>query len=215
MPHRVSIEASPGEELLRAALAGDTGATRALVRALLPEIRIRVTKGLLRRRAGAKNRDIRQEIDDMTQEVLVALFEEGGRVLRNWDPHRGLSLKGFVGLVAEREVHSILRSGRRSPWRDDPTLSEELDSQQDASRIEEVFSTKQLLKDVLERLHERLSPYGARLFALLVVEERSVEEVCREMQMNADAVYAWRSRLAKQARQIGQELLQERSKEAS
>ena len=44
-------------------------------------------------------RDIRQEVEDLSQEVFLQLFAEGGRVLATWQPERGLTLLNFVGLV--------------------------------------------------------------------------------------------------------------------
>ena len=54
-----------------------------------------------------------------------------------------------------------------------------------------------------ERLRETLTPLGLRLFELLYVEERSVEEVCAATTLSADAVYAWRSRLRRTAQGLG------------
>jgi hypothetical protein len=47
------------------------------------------------------------------------------------------------------------------------------------------------------------------MFQLLVVEELPIEDVCRRTGMTADAAYAWRSRLGKQARQIRDEILRD------
>src|SRR5262245_1194983 len=102
---------------IEAALAGDEGAVRQLVDELGPVIQARVARALLRRASG---RSVRQEVEDLTQEVFASLFEDDGRILRAWDETRGLSLKNFVGLVAGRQATSILRSGRTTPWRDDP-----------------------------------------------------------------------------------------------
>ena len=44
------------------------------------------------------------------------------------------------------------------------------------------------------------------MFQLLFVEEQDVEQVMAKTEMSRDAVYAWRSRLRKQARNIGQEM---------
>ena len=41
-----------------------------------------------------------------------------------------------------------------------------------------------------------------QLFIWLLVEQQSVEEVCRLADLSADAVYAWRSRLGKLVRTI-------------
>ena len=81
---------------------------------------------LLRRESAGLGRDVRQELEDIAQEVFAALFADGARLLKMWSPERGLSLANFVGLLAEREAISILRSGRRSPWTEDPTLDTEL-----------------------------------------------------------------------------------------
>ena len=37
----------------------------------------------------------------ISEEVLVALFEADAKVLRTWDPSKGLSLRNFAGLLAE------------------------------------------------------------------------------------------------------------------
>src|SRR5215471_16061481 len=91
-------------ELVKAALAGDRRATEDLVGRLARVIQVRVGVALLRRRHAARGRTLAQEVEDLMQEVFAALFEQDGRVLRRWDPARGLSLKSYVGLVAEREA---------------------------------------------------------------------------------------------------------------
>src|SRR5262249_16754508 len=112
---------------LSLALGGDAEGMRRLVAGLMPIVQARVTRGLWRhqRRTGAR-RDPGQETDDLVQEVFAALFAGGAKTLRAWDPSRGLSLANFVGLVAEHEVSARLRNGRRSPWREEPMLEEEL-----------------------------------------------------------------------------------------
>lgn len=112
---------------VRSALAGDADAVRWLVDTLTPVIQARVARALLRRAHAAGARCSRQEVEDLTQEVFVSLFEADGKILLAWEPERGMSLANFVGLVAERQAASILRSGRRSPWTEDPTLGEELE----------------------------------------------------------------------------------------
>ena len=60
--------------VVRDALSGDRKALRELVDALTPVIQARVVRALLRRRGQAAGRDIRQEVEDMTQDVFSALF---------------------------------------------------------------------------------------------------------------------------------------------
>lgn len=194
-------------ELLAAALAGDPAEVRALVSALTPIVQARVARVLLRRESAGRGRDVRQELEDLAQEVFVALFADGARLLRLWSPEKGLSLANFVGLLAEREAISILRSGRRSPWTEDPTLDTDLAESGGTTEGAEVqLASRQMLQQVLDRVRAALSPKGLQLFLWLLVEQRPVEEVCELAGMTPDAVYAWRSRLGKLLRGIAAEL---------
>ena len=194
------------DDVDRAVAEGGAALSR-LVETLTPVIQARVARGLLRWRSGpAAGRDVRQEVEDLSQEVFLTLFAEGGRVLRGWEPARGLSLENFVGLVAERRTASILRCGKRSPWKEDPTLTEELDEPDDDANPESETASRQTLRNLLHRLTEELSPLGRRLFELIFLQDLTVEEVGRQTGMSADAIYAWRSRLRRLAHKIHHEM---------
>jgi RNA polymerase sigma-70 factor (ECF subfamily) len=187
----------------RQALAGEPAAVRHLVERLTPVIQARVARTLLLRRAGGSaGRDVRQEIEDIAQEIFLLLFADGAKLLRSWRPERGLSLANFVGLVAERQAVSILRNGKRSPWKEDPTLLENLEREPDPGQLEEWAASRETLRLLLDHLREALSPLGRHLFQLLFLREMSLMEVTHTTGLSADAVYAWRSRLRKQARRF-------------
>ncbi|MCA9588545.1 MAG: hypothetical protein KC657_24680 [Myxococcales bacterium] len=188
------------KQLVERALQGDDAATRELVRYVLPAIHVRVARALLRRR-GRGARDVRQEVEDLAQEVYVSLFADDARTLRAWDPARGMTLVGFCGLVAEREAVTILRSGRRSPWTESPEEDDVLEGEAEPEPdIEPRVASRELLGALMERLRETLSPRGLELFHRLVVDEEAIESVCATTGMSADAVYAWKSRLLKTVR---------------
>src|SRR5678809_1143147 len=97
-------------------------------------------------------------IRDRVQQVFVVLLAEEARVLRQWDPARGASFEGYVGLVAEREVISTLRSRRRSPWQDEATDEEELSRLPSAAPDRELTLVQRgLLVRVIARAEARLS----------------------------------------------------------
>ncbi|MCU0664162.1 MAG: hypothetical protein MUC50_17770 [Myxococcota bacterium] len=198
---------------LELALAGDRRALHAFVLAMTPVVKARVVRVLMRKRGYASGRDIGQEHADMCQEVFISLFSNGGAMLRAWDASRGLSLENFVGLVAERQVLSILRTGKRSPWTEDPTLCEtmecHLERPNGPAAVDVAVAASELYDLVVERLVEKLSPLGLELFRRLFIEEADIEEVRRVHGMTVDAVYAWRSRLIKLARGIRDELMSE------
>lgn len=200
--------------MVKQAIARDRQAVREIVDALTPVIQARVARALLRRKGAVGNRDVRQEVEDLTQEVFLRLFADGGRALGQWDPERGLSLLNFAGLLAEREVSSILRSRTKSPFTEDPTEHEDLDRSTESDRSpERVVASRETMVAVLQIVKGRLSDRGLELFHFLIIEERSAEEVCAITGMSTDAVYAWRSRLGKLVREIGAGLMSEAASE--
>ncbi|MCH9648231.1 MAG: hypothetical protein K0U98_08330 [Deltaproteobacteria bacterium] len=187
-------------------LAGDEEALEHLVDWLTPVVQVRVARSLLRNDRHQHGQDIRSIVEDIVQEVFVTLFAADARVLRQWQPDKGLSLANFVGLVAERRVQAVLRSARRNPWTEEPTELMQLESQAPDPGPEEVTASREGLEVLLARLKEDLSPLGWKIFQLIFVLERSVPEVIRETSLSADAVYAWRSRLRRRARDLSLDL---------
>jgi DNA-directed RNA polymerase specialized sigma24 family protein len=193
----VPTEAGSDARLRDRAVAGDAQATRQLIGQLVPVIQARVARCLAQNDA---RRNLKEEVRDLTQDVLASLFENGGRLLRAWDPERGLSLANFVGLVARRQALSLLRTRRRSPWAEDPVgdLGPLLP---DGDGPEAQVASREVLEKLLAGLEAELSPLGLELFELLVVQQLEVDEVIARTRMSRDAVYAWRSRLGKLIRQ--------------
>jgi RNA polymerase sigma-70 factor (ECF subfamily) len=194
---------SDARELVHAVIRGEPSAVRTLVAELLPVVRVRVARTLYRYRKHARRRTLEQEADDLTQEVFAVLFERNAHVLASWDPARGLSLIGFVGLVSDRTAGAILRSGARTPWREDPVEGEALDREDPSPSADVRIASRDLAERLYEALRSELSPLGFRMFSALFVDQTDVDEICRDLGMRPDAVYAWRSRLTKIIREIG------------
>lgn len=195
---------------LKRALAGDEAAMRGLVQALTPVIQGRVARTLLRRAPSARGRNTRQELEDLVQEVFAALLSHQGRALLAWDQARGLSFERFVAFLAEREVGMIMRTGKRNPWTEDPTLDDTIVRLGGSSAShEELVASRELLEQLGERLRERLSPKGRQFFQLLYIEDQSVDAVAQSTGASPDALYAWRSRLSRLVRELRDELAME------
>lgn len=203
------MESAGAQQLVSQALAGRRAALADLVDLLTPVIQARVARTVLVRGSRGGRSGVRPLVEDLTQEVFLLLFSDGGRVLRGWRPERGLSLENFVGLVARRRALSILRTGKGSPWREDPTLDEELDGETPEADPETETASREQLRLVLERMREELSPLGWRLFELTMIEERPIREIETLTGMSPDAIYAWRSRLRKLAQRLGREQMSE------
>ncbi len=203
-----------GEEaLFDRAIAGDPEAVRALVTALVPVVQLRVARALARRETTrAQGREVVHETYDLVQEVFESLFAHDARVLRSWNRDRGLSLKNFVGLVAEHRVATIFRSGKKRPWSDDVVLSDDLTIHPSGTDEEGNHAAKDLYAKVLDRVRASLGPRALGLFHALVIEERPVESVVAETGLSKDAIYQWRSRLLSLVRDTIVELDPERGK---
>lgn len=141
----------------------------------------------------------------MTQEVFASLFADDAKALRAWQPSRGMSLVNFVGLIAEHQVASIFRSGKRRPWSEDIVTDNDFDAV-DTRAPEVHVASAQMYGLLLDRMRAELTPRGFELFHMMFIEEKSVEAVCSSTGMSADAVYAWRSRLPKLLRKVAAEL---------
>lgn len=185
-------------QLIDRAVAGDASAVSQLVKGMLPTVRAVVGARL---RSGAPVGDMSRPIDDFVQEIFLQLFANDGQVLRRWDSGRGLPLARFVALVADRFTISELRVRRVTDQAEEiGQFADVLPAETEGP--EAWLQNRQALLLMFQALTARLSPLGRRLFRLLFVDERSIEEICADTGMGADAVYAWRSRLRRKAAQL-------------
>ncbi|WP_437309306.1 RNA polymerase sigma factor [Sorangium sp. So ce388] len=199
------------QALVAEALTRDRRAVRTLVKELEPVVHARVARVLLRRGAGRAH-DIKEEVKDLVQHVFAHLFAKDGHVLRQWDPVRGLSLQNFVGLIAEREVTTLLRSRRQSAWQvEEPTVPEGFEQNaMNADGPEEISASRELLVDLLAAVRATFSEEAIEIFQWLIIEERTVDEVCALTGKSAGAVYAWRIRLERRVAELAKEILSDR-----
>jgi RNA polymerase sigma-70 factor (ECF subfamily) len=204
---RAAASALTPEDIKRA-LAGDRALVRRLVDELTPILQARVARALVRR-GRASDRDVRQEVEDLTQDVFRALFSSGGKALLAWDPERG-TLPTFIRWVADREVITILRVARKNPWTEEPVAGGDFDDMPAPENDPEgTTQSREILRSIITRVRETTSDLGRAVFDMLVLDGRSPEDVCAAMDMSPEAVYAWRSRLGRLARQIRAELQSE------
>ncbi len=208
-PEKVSGEAA----LVRAALSREPGALDRLGALLLPAIQGRVARVLFRRRA-LYSGDARARLEDLVQDTFVELFRDGGRVLRAWDPARGLDLTGFAGLVAEQRVYAFLRSLKAS------ARLEDLDDggadtgaglgahpTPDGWSPEARAASREHVEKVLDHLRAELSPMGRMMFERLLVKDEEIACVAADLGMTVPAVQAWSSRLRRRLAALSEEIV--------
>ena len=188
----------------------DRAATRVVLRVLTPIVQGRVARVLLRWRSAARGRDVRQEVEDLTQAVFEQLLADDGRRLRAWTPERG-SPSAFFGLVTERLVANVLNSRRKSPWTEDPSEPEVLETPgpveiPDAERL---TSSRQLLRAVGVRLRVSLNERDQRLFDLMMVQQLEDDDIRAAMDLSRDALYQARRRLKARLKAVAEEITAE------
>ncbi|MEM7677947.1 MAG: sigma-70 family RNA polymerase sigma factor, partial [Myxococcota bacterium] len=91
-------------------------------------------------------------------------------------------------------VISILRSGRRSPWTEEPTPVEDMDLAPEPSP-ETALQNADEARRLMAVLRGELSTRSMLMFEGLYIEQKTVQEICDEFGLSKNALYAWRSRL--------------------
>lgn len=90
--------------LVSRALGGDRAAIDVLVTSLAPYVQRQVNAGLLRRRLA--DQAGRHDVVDLVRDLLVALFDDRGALLGQWNPQT--PLEGFVEYLAFGQVAAVL-----------------------------------------------------------------------------------------------------------
>jgi RNA polymerase sigma factor (sigma-70 family) len=177
------------------ALGGDQAALRALVKAVTPPIQATVA-----RVCGSS----RSEVEDLVQDVLIHLLEDGGRRLRQWDPQRGVA---YLRKVSWNCAVARLRNRSRYPRRGESLAPEQLDlfpgggDDQEA----ELLRSRQRAA-VLVGLELELSAHELQVFELLL-EGVPAREICqRTGTPTENAVHLVRHRIVTKAQAITRRL---------
>jgi RNA polymerase sigma-70 factor (ECF subfamily) len=173
---------------------GDATKRQEFAAQMLPIVQRRVKRALSAHERSVRSTARRHDPRDIVQDVFVTLLEREGHVLASWDPERGLSLPNFIGLVAERQVRSLLRSKQRSGWAEDP-LGDLADEHEAVLHSEGRVLARQELSALMSYLAERLSPRTVPLLHAVFVHDDSTEEVCETFALTANALYTFKSRL--------------------
>lgn len=181
------------------ALAGEPRLHRLLVDEVRRVVGRRVRRLLFVRRGTAGL----AMVDDLTQEVLVELFDRDARRLRAWDPARGANLCTFVDRVTTHLVLSWLRSPRRSAGPESACAPEDFGALACASPgPERDVGARELVDRVLGAVNRSLDARDADLFQALVVDEDDIEALSGTHGLSAGALYVRRCRMRKLAREI-------------
>jgi DNA-directed RNA polymerase specialized sigma24 family protein len=166
-------------------LAGDRGQQRRLAELLLAHVDHAVFHTLRDYPASLPRKD------DLVSELLIYLYRNDARVLRQWDPSRA-ALKGYLSMLAGRFVRRKLASERpaaplREVERDPPYLP-------DADPVAEL-AYREALERLAGYLHDHGSPKDLARFRAMFVDGQAPSEVARGEGTSVQALHTWASRL--------------------
>jgi RNA polymerase sigma-70 factor (ECF subfamily) len=154
----------------------------------------------------------RHEVMDLEQDVMLLLFEQDGKRLRAWNPELGISLAGWVKVIARNRTLGYLRKKKNHGITNHDSLDAEgvgdLPVPEDgpARRVEE----KQMLRVVLAEMHREQTEEARVLFHMIYVESLDVAEVCARTNATPNNVHVRCSRFLKQAGEVTQRILDDR-----
>jgi len=191
----------------RAVVDREPDAVRRVVRLLSPILQAATARTLARTGHARGARDLRQEVEDLVQEVFSVLLADGGRRLLAWDPAKGAA-STFFGLIARRTVTNVLVSRRRNPWTEEPTDAEGIEARLDTGLgLERRLDARADLRALGLRLETDLNERDRRLFRMLYIEQRDTDEVRTTLGIGANALSQARRRLGQRLRRLAGEVL--------
>jgi len=187
--------------LIRKALGGRKGALRILVRRLLPVIRARA-RDYLNRRGGSLGP---HEVDDLMQDVWLALVADDGRLLRAYDASRGKTLEGYVGLIARREFWKRAQqqqAEKRGGGQADVALEDPAVVEGRATDPELRACTAELVEHLEVHLLSVLPERGQLVMRCLYTDGMEPKETSTALGVSVQVVYNWQHRIRKAVREF-------------
>jgi len=146
--------------------------------------------------------DTRIEEGDVITEVAAKLLDHDARELRRWDPARGKTLKGFIRMVTQRHVTTLIYQANRRAYPvseftdfDEKLVVSTVDSEQ-LQNPEKV----QFLREVGAHLVASASPRDRQMFRLWLEGWRS-KEIGNLLEMKENSVTRQLGRLRDRLRQ--------------
>lgn len=166
-----------------------------LVQRLSPTIQRSVVRILLAHGRGRVLANLGSYVQEHRQLVFAKLFERDARVLRIWDPARGLSLLGWVGRFAAMRTRDALRSISADPWRDQAMPPDFFEAMLAEGSPEQLVATVRLWSTVRDRVQSKVTKQGKHMFELLFEQDRTTREITEATGLSPDAIFQWRRRL--------------------
>ncbi len=178
--------------LVEDALLGWRSAQEELVGRLLPVVRSGVAKACFGPAA---------EVEDLVQEVWLALFEDEGARLEAFDPSRGGGLEAFVSVVAGRVARQRVRE-RRTKKRGVDVRVISIQGEREDLSLPDPHPTpdvaaegKQVAARLVAFLEAKLPERGRLVLRLVFTDGVPPDEAARALGVRVQVVYNWQHKV--------------------
>jgi RNA polymerase sigma-70 factor (ECF subfamily) len=169
-------------ELVRALVDGEIGAWDLFVERYSGLVGA-VVRRILRGR-GLRPGD--SDVDDLVENVFVALLERDGRLLRRYDPQHKLAT--YLGVIARTQCHRWLRAKKAKAdlpdemWGESLADSEQLPAPVGLARAEAIDAVREGLAELTDREQELLKAF--------YFDGQDYKELADKLQMSINSVGA-------------------------
>jgi RNA polymerase sigma factor (sigma-70 family) len=183
----IVVSAERDAELVEKVLIGDQRAKKELVERLSPLI-----VGCVKR-LNVKNRSFLYEERDFAQEIWARLFVDDGKLLKQYDSRRGVSLKGYFIMVIQREIGNQLQKERALKRGRNVTidLEEDDDTPVEQDTPEQYMEARELAQQLDQRLRCVLSERGMNVLHTVFREGADPSEIAKNLKVSVQVVYNW------------------------
>lgn len=193
-------------ESVSLAISGDRGAIQLLVNNLTPVIQLAIVHVLKRRPLNQQHNYVHLEVADHCQDVFILLFKNNSKILREWNPDKGMNLKSYVSLIAKRRVISSLRKIEFTQSLDDDSINENIDTFLKTPDEGNQFVNRHLLFRIINSLKDEISEFGYDIFVQIFLYGFTAEEISHKTNLSKNAIYVWKNRLIAHVKKISVEL---------
>jgi len=196
-----SAKADPTMDLLRACIRGDSDARRRLVDEYSGIVCYGVT--VIFQQFGRPCK--REEIEDLCQDVFLALFDQDARKLRQYQGRNGCSLASWIRVVANRLAIDRLRREGRTVSLDDPENAESWKIRETRPDAKPGPEPQAEARERAERVRQMIAqlPSKDQLFVqLFYYQGLPIEEVASTIGITTNAAYVRKMRLHDKLRKI-------------
>jgi RNA polymerase sigma factor (sigma-70 family) len=146
---------------------------------------------------------IKEELEEVQQDVFVQLFDDDCRRLRQYKEGGGRNLAGWIILIANRtalnhlrvkDPHAVVSRQYLMLFED---IREEFDIRQEINRLE----ARQQLMKIIEAV-KQLAPLEKKVFTMHYIEDLSLTEIAARLNREIGNIYTIKSRSVKRLKEF-------------